>query len=361
MAATHLNSKSDLNTLCQIESGRPIGKGDVDYIVTKVDGLSTATVVINCLGGQEFEGQPCLSDKEAHQSAAAIALETLLLPHGGVMPERPKKKAKTDATSPFDKPVAPVAPVPTPKGKGKGKGVTAVVGKGLGKAPLHSIAAPKAMAKPAGLVTPTLSGGPEANWKTLLNTHLMRYTKRPLSKDDLHYDLAECVEGFQATLTINALEECPAFIGQPAKSHKQAHQNAAYEAMQVYAGEFGLDLNALSGGFAAGTMDPAAADAMRREMNGSATPKCKLNEYVAKVIRRPLVKNEVEYETSPVAEGGFQSAVTLHPLPDEYAGQTIVGEVAQDKKAAEQSAAEQANEWLMSLFANEITAPKKKK
>lgn len=67
---------------------------------------------------------------------------------------------------------------------------------------------------------------------------------------------------------------------------------------------------------------------------GALEPKGKLNQVLMKIAGRSLAKGDVVYTTSQV-EGGFQAHCEIT-----FRGETYVGEVKSDKKAAEKAAAE---------------------
>merc|ERR1719219_1397329 len=77
--------------------------------------------------------------------------------------------------------------------------------------------------------------------------------------------------------------------------------------------------------------------------NPALTPKVSLNTICMKLLKRPMRKGEVLYETHNTARG-FQSTVRLPCLPGEMGELAWAGEVAQQQKQAEQNAAAQALE-----------------
>lgn len=73
------NAKTTLVEFCQRYSGHSMNKGDIVYNTTffAEHGFYQATVSLACVQGKEFAGELALSEKEAEQSAAQVAVDNL--------------------------------------------------------------------------------------------------------------------------------------------------------------------------------------------------------------------------------------------------------------------------------------------
>eukprot|EP00927_Polykrikos_kofoidii_P037004 TRINITY_DN31178_c0_g1_i1.p1 TRINITY_DN31178_c0_g1~~TRINITY_DN31178_c0_g1_i1.p1 ORF type:complete len:315 (+),score=48.49 TRINITY_DN31178_c0_g1_i1:42-986(+) len=83
---------------------------------------------------------------------------------------------------------------------------------------------------------------------------------------------------------------------------------------------------------------PLALVAMPALTPTVATAKSELNCMCSKILRRPMDRTDVEYETSMVP-GGFQATVRMRGLPDDWGSQIWAGEICERKADAEQSVA----------------------
>jgi len=215
---------------------------------------------------------------------------------------------------------------------------------------------------------------PAAEPKGALNHFCQRFCKRPVTKMDIVYTSAKYGAVYQATVTLNCIEG-QQFVGETATNVKEAEKNAAHQAL-IHLQPLHDSLPPLSAnsknkkrkqpGLDAGQSgaDPALEQASKLMKvasgpmavpgdNPALTSKVLLNTICMKLLKRPMQKGEVLYETvqTPV---GFQSTVRLPCLPGELGGLTWAGEVAQQQKQAEQNAAGQA---LEAINANpELTA-----
>jgi len=238
-------------------------------------------------------------------------------------------------------------------------------------------AASAAMAAGLGQVSPApaLSAAATAEPKGALNHFAQRYCKRPVTKDDIVYTSAKYGKVFQVTVTLNCMEG-QQFVGETAVTLKEAEKNAAYQALIHFEplndalpalpsknkkrkatpsaapggamalpmdGGFGAEepalkaLKAMSGGATMGGLSVGGSD------NPALTSKVVLNTVCMKLLKRPMQKGEICYEThqTPI---GFQSTVRLPCLPGEWGELAWAGEVAQQQKQAEQNAAKEALE-----------------
>lgn len=64
------NAKTELVAFCQRKSSKSMEKGDIVYKVDNWNQQFQATVKLNCLGGEEFAGELCQTERQAEQAAA---------------------------------------------------------------------------------------------------------------------------------------------------------------------------------------------------------------------------------------------------------------------------------------------------
>jgi len=92
-----LDPKSRLNEGMMIVLGRSINKGDAEYTIKQEDGLTVATVLLNCLDvpqsftGEGVSGGDLKAKKEAQNNAALVALATF---EDLIEEKRPEHEAK---------------------------------------------------------------------------------------------------------------------------------------------------------------------------------------------------------------------------------------------------------------------------
>jgi len=227
----------------------------------------------------------------------------------------------------------------------------------------------------AAASAPPSASGKVPDWRSKLNIALSRHLRIPLPKDTLQFEVEQCLEGYQATVTVCCFEDEAgqnhAFVGSPAVNRKNAEQLACLEVLRAYAELFELEPHELDEATASAPEAPSQPaltswrasrpppEILAHIPSGADSPKCMLNGYVQAVLRRAPKKGEVVFETVPVVEGGFQSTITLRSLPKGHAGQAFIGEIARQKKDAEQNAAIVANEWLEQVFPHQISLPSK--
>lgn len=95
------------------------------------------------------------------------------------------------------------------------------------------------------------------------------------------------------------------------------------------------------------------------------TSKSNLNVVCMKLLKRPMQKGEIVYD-SPQTPGGFQSVLRLPCLPEPWGGRMWTGKVCSNRKSAEQDAAEKALADIkgapefQELLSDEGKPPKKK-
>jgi len=223
--------------------------------------------------------------------------------------------------------------------------------------------------------------------KGALNHFCQRYCRRPVTKEDIVYTSAKYGKVYQATVTLNCIEG-QQFVGEVAPVLKDAEKNAAQQALIHFepcvdqlpplAGSKNkkrktpsapsVAIGSLEAKVELGGDEPAAKKAMLAggiaspSENPALTPKVLLNTICMKLLKRPMQKGEVLYETHNTARG-FQSTVRLPCLPGEMGELAWAGEVASQQKMAEQNAAAQAleavNQNLDNLQAQLPVAPRK--
>lgn len=86
---------------------------------------------------------------------------------------------------------------------------------------------------------------------------------------------------------------------------------------------------------------PAQDGAEKNDDGDVDTSKSTLNVVCMKLLKRPMQKGEIVYD-SPQTPGGFQSIVTLPCLPEPWGQKQWNGKVCANRKTAEQDAAEKA-------------------
>jgi len=195
---------------------------------------------------------------------------------------------------------------------------------------------------------PVALAGPNGDAKTLLNTFCQRYCKKPISKADVEYTTSKVGALFQAVVKLNCLDGIE-FAGETASTPKDAEKNAAHQALQNYASEMAtLDATTKPGAKKrkAGDMLTAVAATPGMPMPVAVqNSRMALNTGLMRILHRALAKEDLQYSTVPV-EGGFQCTISCPALPGEWGGFAWAGEVASQKKAAEENAATQALEAL---------------
>jgi len=196
--------------------------------------------------------------------------------------------------------------------------------------------------------------------KGALNHFCQRYCQRSVTKEDVVYTSAKYDKVFQATVTLSCIEG-QQFVGEVAPNLKDAEKNAARQALLYFepmvdqlpppTGKSNNNKKRKTPEGSPGQVfeEPAAKRAVlgdgEASENPAMTPKVHLNNVCMKLLKRPLTKGEILYETNNTAQG-FQSTVRLPCLPGEMGELAWAGEVAPQTKQAEQNAAAQALEAI---------------
>jgi len=179
--------KSRLTRFLQRKIGRSLSKQDLSYSVERYEEGCQATLYLPCLAdGTEFVGEVGQDAKEAEQLAAAQALETYIDEVEALAAEAasaPKKQRRLEDGTAAPRPMEAVDPVDNPKQR--------------------------------------------------LNTFLMKFMGRTLSKEDFSYETVRYDEGYQSTVTLNCLDG-DSFVGELAQDAKEAERNAAQIVLETY-------------------------------------------------------------------------------------------------------------------------------
>jgi len=198
--------------------------------------------------------------------------------------------------------------------------------------------------------------------KTAVNQFCQRYCNRPISKDDVVYNIEKYPKGYQATVKLNCIEG-QEFAGELAASQKDAEKHASQQVLDFYAEAIATMRKPPKKKKKRPASQPPGGDPAKVVKPGDPQPaldpsmsaKGHLNATVGKILRRVLEKDEVLYETQQVV-GGYQSTVRMPGLEGEWGQQIWAGEVCGKKQDAEQSVAQlaldavRADEGLMKKF-----------
>lgn len=215
----------------------------------------------------------------------------------------------------------------------------------------------------AALMAASSPGNPgAAEPKGALNHFCQRFCRRPVTKEDIVYTSQKYGRVYQATVTLNCMEG-QQFVGETSELQKDAEKNAAQQALM----HFEPLADTLPPATSANKNKKRKPDGMPGDAvvkyakgpdgaplalpgapggeNPALTAKVILNTVCMKVLKRPMQKGEVQYETvqTPV---GYQSTVRLPCLPGELGQLTWAGEVSMQQKQAEHNAAKQALEAI---------------
>jgi len=187
--------------------------------------------------------------------------------------------------------------------------------------------------------------------KTRLNQFCQRKCKSVITKNDVIYTNEQVATdtgapGFQSSVTLNCLEGI-SFAGAVCSDKKSAEKSAAAEALNHYADEIEILATAPAGKKRKTAVDGSAVEGgagAPKEPSpfsgkGCDSPKSQLNQMLSKILRKPLTKADVEYETENIEGVGFQSTIRLPCLPGEWASMSWAGEAFPKKTDAEHSAA----------------------
>mmetsp|Transcript_24245 Transcript_24245/g.75444 ORF Transcript_24245/g.75444 Transcript_24245/m.75444 type:complete len:429 (+) Transcript_24245:85-1371(+) len=277
------NSKTELVQFLQRFIGRTLAKGDVAYTTVPLGEQFQVTVRLNCHQGEEFAGEICASEKDAQQSAAAQALQAFSA-EIAALPPKEKSKAgkatevpgtlaalgltanfKTDLVQKMQIHIkrtlvkADIAYETAKIGEqfqssvrldcAGGQEFTGEVS-ATEKIAEHSAAQQAVMNQHLwgpGTAAPVVVAAPgnkrkapdtSHNPKSELVTFLQRMIKRTMLKDDITYEVAQTVGGYQATVTTPCFEGRQ-FAGEVCTNQKLAEGAAAYQAHVALAAEFG--------------------------------------------------------------------------------------------------------------------------
>jgi len=222
-----LTKKVELNTLLMKLLRRPLAKGEASYQSEQTEGGFQGTVTLNCPGlpngweGMTWSADEISSTKPlAEQEAAAAAFDAL-----SGDPELAAQAGYKSAGSPAF--AAAVAAQAAEKQTRLAAQVNALSGtvEDLPEEP------EKPQMHPANSVNACLTS------KLILNSHLMKLLRRPLTKGEASYQSQKLEDGFQATVTLN----CPdlpeqwqgqAWAGDISASKQEAEQQAAGRALE---------------------------------------------------------------------------------------------------------------------------------
>jgi len=210
-------------------------------------------------------------------------------------------------------------------------------------------------------------GGGKGNGdaKSMLNQMLQKLCARPIAKTDVVYTTNQFDTQYQAILKLHCLEG-KEYAGHLMSSLKEAEKSAAEQAMAANAPLLAQLQQQPKGAqqqkraASATPAQPAAKKPKAPKSEGPALPhKTDLNNALAKILRRSLIKGEVEYICNSVGEF-FQATLQISCLPDMWSGKAWAGELKPTKGEAEQSAAEQALSDVANIPAAEKPAKAKK-
>jgi len=333
-----LDVKTLLNQFCQRVCRRPVTKKDILY-TTIWDGPAqiSATVKLNCVGGEEFRGDVCSTRRAAHKSAAHKALQA----HIGRADERPS------------------LPVELGDPKVIGSPHTSDMNNMVGDELLFR------------------EGGPPVDLKTLLNQFCQRVCRRPVTKEDILYTtIWNGHTQFTTTVKLNCIGGGE-FKGDACSTRHAAERSAAHKALQAHktvlsmlcwtnkpkAGQQEHHENNESHSSSSSHSDSNPSDSkdiclnLDKEfayeppaVNPTMTGKSVLNTTCMKILRRAMRKGDIVYERSmqatlPVPR--YCCAVKLPCLPGLWGSKVWFGKVCSSQKAAEQSAAVVAVESIL--------------
>lgn len=179
-----------------------------------------------------------------------------------------------------------------------------------------------------------------------------RILKRSLVKEEVCYDAQEVVGGYQASVRLPELSVSwgiRTFAGEVGFDRKDAESRAAGIALQAILMDPELGPQAEP---PAAIQDrppiplgPQEGDLVIGEVIIRGSNKAKVSNICTRLSSDQLTQGGLHYETHE-AIGGFQSLVTLKPLPGDWANTPIAGEILPTQAEAEESAAKFAIEAL---------------
>lgn len=194
--------------------------------------------------------------------------------------------------------------------------------------------------------------------KSALNQFCQSYCKKPVTKTCIVYTTAKYGEQYQTTVKLNCIDG-QEFAGEVASNSKIAEKLAAQQALNHFqeaiatmpaAGKKRKAEPGLGGITKVGKVGTELAGgpgamwgAPSVPSPGTNNPKMMLNTVCMKLAKRTLQKGDMVFEVAETPLG-FQCTVQLPCLPGEMGQSVWAGEVAQNKKQAEQNAAKIALE-----------------
>lgn len=199
-------------------------------------------------------------------------------------------------------------------------------------------------------------GSPNMQWKSALHETLQKNS----NDEKPAYECEEAEGGkYLGTVTIGG-ETYTA--EKPAKKKKEAEQFAAMAAFKtLYPAEFkNAAAGSGGGGMPAMMQMMGGAKGQKRKADGLPShhdPKGKLGNSIQLLITsnhaRSMTKEDVKWETAEFEENGtktYQVSVTINDSVGPEGGKTFNGEVCDNKKAAEASAAQVAYDSMKSIL-----------
>lgn len=221
-----LTKKVELNTLLMKILKRPLAKGEALFQSALTEGGFQGTVTLNCPGlpngweGQTWAGEISSSKPQAEQEAAAAAMDQLsgdpeLAVQAGYKPVESPAFAAAVAAQAAEKQTRLAARVNALSGT------------------VEDL--PEEVEKPP--MQPVNSVNACVTHKVMLNSHMMKLLRRPLTKGEASYQSQKVEGGFQATVTLN----CPdlpeewkdqTWAGDVSVSKQESEQQAAGRALE---------------------------------------------------------------------------------------------------------------------------------
>jgi len=382
--------KANLWQFCQRFCKRVIAKTDIQYNSAKVHPNGTqATVKLLCLQGQEFAGEICANSKDAEKSAATQALqfygmETQPLPQapppmgggmggmGGMSPQLLAMSGMPGQGRPGQ-----VPPQMGNPGQGMFNPASFHMMGGAGGAPMG--VSPAFGGAPQNFGMPQGMGGMDAP------SHHQPAPNRPRpdNRGDDHFG-GGGRGGGKGGAKGGGKRDGGGKGGGKGKGGQDGMRPSGGKGgggggmPGGGGGKGGGDRQAPGGkgggrgggGKPAGGPGPAPQPKPEKKADGEEgdvdTSKSTLNVVCMKLLKRPMQKGEIAYDTQQTP-GGFQSILRLPCLPEPWSTRQWTGKVSMNRKTAEQDAAEtalvdiKAAEEFAALLASGDGAAKPKK
>lgn len=325
-------------------SKRPEGslqKGEIAFTTNEVQGGYQSQVQVSALPNEKakwnFVGHPAATEKESIESAAAVALQTIM--------EDSELKVLHDTPKP-ERLGEDGLPLPN----SKRQKTEAIVDAGA----------------------PPLPGGRHNTdtFKAILNNAVLKFVAgRNMRREEIMYTTTDLGNGQkQSQLLVAAPEVGPAicnipFAGEVCGSEKDAINSAAEQMLKMMlndpmmAAKIGhIDFESARAATAAssGRVRPRGAGGSGGGGGGGrASHKQKLEQTVLKIMKSirgesgTLEKDDILYTTTNLGNDMMQSQVGIHCLPNALASATFAGEVASTEREAENNAADVAIQSIM--------------